>query len=141
MKNKEAFLSAYNYGMKSDILRYEILHSYGGVYIDTDYECVMNIGKCTTHNLLDVLFLFLSSIILREYLLLFFFRFSLPSKYFFCWNIEHISSGNKQWISRVTFASFVFFFLSFFLSFFLTYLVILIIICNVSSAFSSFYFH
>ena len=83
MKNKEAFLSAYNYGMKSDILRYEILHSFGGVYIDTDYECVMNIGKCTTHNLLDFLFLFLSSIILREYLLLFILDFLCRANTFF----------------------------------------------------------
>lgn len=26
--------------MKSDILRYEILYRFGGVYVDTDYECV-----------------------------------------------------------------------------------------------------
>ena len=43
--------------MKSDILRYEILYKYGGVYIDTDYECVTNIGKYG-------LFYFVSALIL-----------------------------------------------------------------------------
>ena len=59
MKNKKAFLSAHNYGMKSDILRYEILHTYGGVYIDTDYECVINIGECNLYFLLHINFRFL----------------------------------------------------------------------------------
>jgi inositol phosphorylceramide mannosyltransferase catalytic subunit len=31
---------ATNYGMKSDILRYEILYKYGGIYVDTDFECM-----------------------------------------------------------------------------------------------------
>ena len=26
--------------MKSDIARYEIIYRYGGVYIDTDFECL-----------------------------------------------------------------------------------------------------
>ena len=56
MKNKKAFLSAHNYGMKSDILRYEILHTYGGVYIDTDYECVRNIGECNLYSLHRIFF-------------------------------------------------------------------------------------
>jgi hypothetical protein len=34
------YMNASNFGMKSDILRYEILLEYGGVYIDTDYECM-----------------------------------------------------------------------------------------------------
>ncbi|MBA3953886.1 hypothetical protein H0X48_01000 [Candidatus Dependentiae bacterium] len=29
-----------NYGAKSDILRMEILYTYGGLYIDTDFECL-----------------------------------------------------------------------------------------------------
>jgi mannosyltransferase OCH1-like enzyme len=29
-----------NQGMKSDLLRYEILKQYGGVYIDVDFECI-----------------------------------------------------------------------------------------------------
>ena len=31
-----------NYGFKSDLLRYEILRKYGGLYADTDFECVQN---------------------------------------------------------------------------------------------------
>ena len=29
-----------NYGAKSDILRIEILYNYGGIYVDTDFECL-----------------------------------------------------------------------------------------------------
>lgn len=39
MTNKKLFDSTDNYGIKSDIFRYEILHRYGGIYTDTDYEC------------------------------------------------------------------------------------------------------
>ena len=46
LKNQKAYSMAKNWGMKSDILRYEILQKFGGVYIDTDYECVLNIGMC-----------------------------------------------------------------------------------------------
>ena len=46
LKNKKAYSLAKNWGMKSDILRYEILQKFGGVYIDTDYECLQNIGLC-----------------------------------------------------------------------------------------------
>ena len=42
-RSEAAFNAATNYGMKSDILRYEILYRYGGVYVDTDYECMGNI--------------------------------------------------------------------------------------------------
>ena len=38
--NKELFDSINNPGSKSDILRYEILYTYGGIYIDTDFECI-----------------------------------------------------------------------------------------------------
>lgn len=31
---------ATNQGMKSDILRYEILRQFGGIYVDTDFECL-----------------------------------------------------------------------------------------------------
>lgn len=41
LKNQEIFDKSRNYGFKSDILRYEILKKYGGVYVDTDYECLM----------------------------------------------------------------------------------------------------
>jgi mannosyltransferase OCH1-like enzyme len=35
-----AFDRASNFGEKSDIWRYEILFRLGGVYVDTDFECV-----------------------------------------------------------------------------------------------------
>jgi inositol phosphorylceramide mannosyltransferase catalytic subunit len=37
---RKAYDIATNYGMKSDILRYEILNKYGGLYVDTDFECL-----------------------------------------------------------------------------------------------------
>ncbi len=39
-KNKDLFNQATNYGEKSDIWRYEILEQFGGVYVDTDFECL-----------------------------------------------------------------------------------------------------
>ena len=41
--NAANFKHAPNYGMKSDILRYEILNSHGGVYVDIDYECIRSL--------------------------------------------------------------------------------------------------
>ena len=40
MTNKHHFDDAKNWGEKSDIWRYEILYRHGGVYADTDFECV-----------------------------------------------------------------------------------------------------
>ena len=40
MTNRKLYNRATNYGIKSDVLRYEILYKYGGVYVDTDFECV-----------------------------------------------------------------------------------------------------
>jgi len=40
MKNINSFSRTTNMGAKSDIFRYEILHRYGGLYIDTDFECI-----------------------------------------------------------------------------------------------------
>jgi len=40
MENKAAFDKSINWGEKSDIWRYEILYRYGGIYIDTDFECL-----------------------------------------------------------------------------------------------------
>jgi len=40
MVNKEAFDAVANFGVKSDIFRYEILHRHGGIYVDTDIECL-----------------------------------------------------------------------------------------------------
>lgn len=34
-----------SYSEKSDILRFEILYQYGGLYIDTDFECYKNIDS------------------------------------------------------------------------------------------------
>lgn len=39
-ENKDLFDTAKNYGEKSDIWRYEILFKEGGLYIDTDFECL-----------------------------------------------------------------------------------------------------
>ena len=41
LKNQAAYDASTNYGQKSDILRYEILDQFGGLYVDTDCECVM----------------------------------------------------------------------------------------------------
>lgn len=38
--NKDALLREKTYSGKSDILRYEILYKYGGLYLDTDFECL-----------------------------------------------------------------------------------------------------
>jgi len=43
IENRDKFENADNYGMKSDILRYEILYREGGVYIDIDYECLQSL--------------------------------------------------------------------------------------------------
>ncbi len=38
--NKDAYYCTSNLGYKSDIARYEILNKFGGVYADTDFECL-----------------------------------------------------------------------------------------------------
>ena len=38
--NQEFYDATDNPGVKSDILRYEILYRFGGIYIDVDYECL-----------------------------------------------------------------------------------------------------
>ena len=40
LKNKSYYDQARNYGEMSDIARYEILYRFGGLYIDTDFECL-----------------------------------------------------------------------------------------------------
>ena len=40
LRNQVLYDRAVNWGQKSDILRYEILDRFGGLYIDTDFECV-----------------------------------------------------------------------------------------------------
>ena len=38
--NEKQFKQTRNYGLKSDIARYEILYKYGGIYADTDFEAL-----------------------------------------------------------------------------------------------------
>lgn len=40
LHNQQQYDMAENYGEKADIARYEIICRYGGLYIDTDFECV-----------------------------------------------------------------------------------------------------
>jgi mannosyltransferase OCH1-like enzyme len=43
MKNRRLYEKSINYGEKSDIARYEILYQFGGLYVDTDYECLKSL--------------------------------------------------------------------------------------------------
>ncbi|MCH9614204.1 MAG: hypothetical protein SP1CHLAM54_12210 [Chlamydiia bacterium] len=47
MENRELFDKSKNFGFKSDILRYELLKRYGGVYADTDFECLKPLDNFT----------------------------------------------------------------------------------------------
>lgn len=38
--NQDLYDQAINYGQKSDIARIEILERFGGLYVDTDFECI-----------------------------------------------------------------------------------------------------
>jgi len=40
LTNKQMYEAESNYGAKSDIARYEILYRFGGLYVDTDFECL-----------------------------------------------------------------------------------------------------
>lgn len=40
LRNRALYDRSTNYGEKADIARYEILYNEGGVYVDTDYECL-----------------------------------------------------------------------------------------------------
>lgn len=40
LENQKAYDTAINYGERSDIARYEILHRFGGVYVDIDFQCI-----------------------------------------------------------------------------------------------------
>jgi len=44
---KSIFLKSKNFGAKSDIARYVILQKEGGVYCDTDFECIKPLEKIT----------------------------------------------------------------------------------------------
>lgn len=43
--NEKFYKKSNNPGYKSDVARYEILNKYGGIYIDTDFECLKKIPK------------------------------------------------------------------------------------------------
>lgn len=52
LKNKRLYKEkARNWGEKSDILRYEILYNVGGLYVDTDFECLQSFDDL--HHCLD----------------------------------------------------------------------------------------
>jgi inositol phosphorylceramide mannosyltransferase catalytic subunit len=40
LHNEKQYVLSKNYGVKSDIARYEILYRFGGIYADTDFECL-----------------------------------------------------------------------------------------------------
>src|SRR5205085_7912697 len=41
--NEAEFLGADNFAIKADIARYELVYKHGGVYLDTDTECLKSI--------------------------------------------------------------------------------------------------
>ena len=43
--NQEFYDATDNYGVKSDILRWEIIYAFGGVYVDMDYECLRSLDE------------------------------------------------------------------------------------------------
>jgi mannosyltransferase OCH1-like enzyme len=43
--NQEFYDASDNYGVKSDILRWEVLCAFGGVYVDMDYECLRSLDE------------------------------------------------------------------------------------------------
>ena len=45
LRNQEQFDAATSQAQRADILRYEILHRDGGVYVDTDFECLKPIDR------------------------------------------------------------------------------------------------
>lgn len=49
LKNKKLYEKSTNPGKKSDIARYEILYKFGGVYLDTDFECFAPITHIWEH--------------------------------------------------------------------------------------------
>jgi inositol phosphorylceramide mannosyltransferase catalytic subunit len=48
MINSEKYYSIKSLGARSDILRYEILYKYGGIYADTDFECMKSFDDIIT---------------------------------------------------------------------------------------------
>lgn len=51
--NKKFYEEATNWGEKSDILRYELLYLYGGLYVDVDFECQRSSLLDELHHICD----------------------------------------------------------------------------------------
>jgi mannosyltransferase OCH1-like enzyme len=47
LPNRKLFDSITNYGPKSDLLRFHLLNEYGGLYVDTDFECLKSFERLT----------------------------------------------------------------------------------------------
>lgn len=45
LTNPQLFNAISNYGAKSDLLRYELLYQFGGLYVDVDFECVAPVSS------------------------------------------------------------------------------------------------
>jgi mannosyltransferase OCH1-like enzyme len=45
LKNQHAFDVSDNYPQKADILRYELLEQFGGVYVDADVHCIKPVDR------------------------------------------------------------------------------------------------
>tara|TARA_R110001592_G_scaffold321636_1_gene600223 strand:- start:6647 stop:10270 length:3624 start_codon:yes stop_codon:yes gene_type:complete len=43
MENEKAFVACKNFSEQSDVLRFELLNQFGGLYVDTDFECLKNV--------------------------------------------------------------------------------------------------
>ena len=50
--HRDLFESVKNYGQKSDILRLHILDQFGGIYVDTDFECLKSFDDLSYLNFL-----------------------------------------------------------------------------------------
>jgi mannosyltransferase OCH1-like enzyme len=53
--NQEAYDGTDNYGAKADILRYEILNEYGGIYVDMDFECLRSLDDLLCYDFFTAL--------------------------------------------------------------------------------------
>lgn len=51
LTNQQYYDATDNYGVKSDLLKWEIVYRYGGVYIDVDFECLRSLDLF--HHLYD----------------------------------------------------------------------------------------
>lgn len=45
LQNQESYDKSTIFAQKADIARYEVLYNFGGVYIDSDFECLKNIEE------------------------------------------------------------------------------------------------